>query len=188
MAYQDPHRGVATHVNLMPEVKFMASQLQRLIDSVKDQYTTAAGGKNKTMKIAKEWYGQLLLEEGKSSGFVHFTVTNKTLFDKKKDVDDLSIEADEIGYSLHIKQNTSGFLSNNFISASIYFNSRRGDFELRKVDFQLYGGADIEGALLFKDVIRKVRSQVESFNATNETLSGRSELSLIPLTLTSNGN
>lgn len=180
MAYTDPHRGVTISVNLQNEVDYMVTQLARLIAQVEGKFK---GPDNLTMKVAKQWYGIQLVDPdtGFTYGFLHFTVSNRTLFDKSIAVDDKTIESKELVYSLHLKQNETIALANNFVSASIYFSSRRGDLESHKVDFNLYGGSDAECAILFRDFVAKIKPQIEAFNADNVTLSMQSELDLIPL-------
>lgn len=183
MAYTDPHRGVAITVNLQNEVNYMVEQLARLISQVKGRFY---GPNNLTMKIAKRWYGIQLVDDttGFTYGFIHFTVSNKTLFDKRNDTTKDNIDASHLEFSFHLKQNETPVLANNFVSASIFFSTKRGDLENHKVDFTLYGGTDIESAILFRDFLAKIKPQIEAFNADTDTLTAQSELSEIPLITT----
>ncbi len=186
MAYTDPHRGVTITVNLQNEVDYMVDQLARLIEQVEPLFY---GPDNLTMKINKRWYGVQLADDttGYTYGFIYFTVTNKTLFDKTKDVTKNNIDADWLEYSLHFKQNETQVLANNYVAASIFFSTKRGNLETHKVDFSLYGGTDAESAVLLKDFITKIKPQVAAFNANSATLAVQSELDLIPL-ITHNAN
>lgn len=183
MAYTDPHRGVAITVNLQNEVDFMVEQLGRLIDQVKGRFY---GTDTITMQVAKQWYGSQLTDDttGFTYGFIHFTVSNKTVFNKEKKTTDKDAQADYLEFSFHLKQNETPVLANNFVSASVFFSTKRGDLESHKVDFNLYGGTDVESAVLLRDFIAKIKPQILAFNANTTTLSAQSVLSEIPLLTT----
>lgn len=182
MHYTDPHRGVQLTTNLQTEVDYLTTQLARLIAQVEGRFK---GPDSITMKVAKEWYGKQISKNingfDYTYGFIHFTVSQKTLYDKKIDSTAVGVDAEEIMYSFHLKQNESPVLANNFVSASIFFSTKRGELEPRKVDFQLYGGADVESVIIFKGFLEGIKSQIEAFNADDTTRVAQNQMDLIPL-------
>lgn len=180
MSYVDPHRGVTLVTNLQPQVDYLTAQMARLIGQVEGQF---AGPDSKAMRVAKQWYSQQLVDPttGFTYGFIHFTVMNRALFDKSQPITANVDSTGQLAYSFHIKQNETVVLANNFTAGSIYYHRRRGELAPNKVDFSLYGGTDVESALLFRDLIEKVKPLIEAFNADANTLIVQSNLDLIPV-------
>lgn len=162
------HRGVGLVSNLKEQKDYLATQLGRLITSVEGRYI---GSDNNTMKIQKEWYGQQLVGAGDATyGFINFTVTNKSYFDKQLDELNHDQDATHLEYRLHIKQNSNVMLSTGFAAASIFFSTRRGAFDIEHCDIYTNNGNDIETLIVLRDFIEKVKPALEAFNATDATL------------------
>lgn len=174
-AVVQPLRGVAIEINLTTEFNLLCGHLQRLIDQVEPQYR---GNDNKTTKIQKEWYSKQVTKMDLFYGIIHFSVTNRYIYDDECKLDQPNTESKDLVYTLHIKQTESDTVGAHFVSANVRFASRRGEFGNHKVDFNLYGGGDIESARIFKDFIAEINAELSAFDADSDTFIARNVLCL----------
>jgi hypothetical protein len=176
------HRQVALTINLKPTVEILNAHFLRLIEEIKPLFLN--GGKL-AKKIQKQWYGKQLADptNGFTYGYIWFTVTNRSLMDHKHDPSSNMFEADNLEFSFHVKQNETIALANNFTSGSTRYKTMWGDFNSDRVLFNLYGGTDVESALLFKDLIEKIKPQLTDFSISDNTLIAQSELQLVGITM-----
>lgn len=173
-------KGVTIALNMQPTVDAMAKHFLRLIEQVNPLFlgTNSTHGK----KIQKAWYTkQLVNAEGESFGFIHFTVTNRSLMKREFSLDDPLSEVKELEYSFHVKQTETVAHARNFCSGSLRYKNTWGEFESGLVDFHLYGGTDIECGVMFRDFITEVATQLTNFQADNNTLIAQNHLDLIPI-------
>lgn len=169
------HRQVALTVNLKPTVEEMNKHFLRLIEEVKPLFFNGGRLAN---KIQKRWYGQQLVDSttGFTYGFIWFTVTNRAVMKNTYNIDDPESRIDELEFSFHIKQNETIALANNFVSGSLRYRTGDGEFDIDKTPFMLYGGCDVESALLFKDLVEKIKSNLTSFKADDTTFVAQNEV------------
>lgn len=180
-------KGVSIALNMQPAVEEMSKHFLRLIEQVNPLFL--GGQSTHGKKIQKAWYTkQLVNTEGETFGFIHFTVTNRSIMKREFDVNDPLSEVKELEYSFHVKQTETGAHARNFCSGSLRYKNTWGEFGLNSVDFHLYGGTDIEAGVMFRDLITEVVPQLTNFQADNNTLIAQNHLDLIPLlTTTSKG-
>lgn len=178
-------KGVSIALNMHPAVDEMSKHFLRLIEQVTPLFLGSQSTHGK--KIQKAWYTkQLVNTEGETFGFIHFTVTNRSIMKREFDVNDPLSEVKELEYSFHVKQTETAAHARNFCSGSLRYKNTWGEFSPDNVDFHLYGGTDIEAGVMFRDLITEVKPQLTNFQADNNTLIAQNHLDLIPL-LTSKG-
>lgn len=172
------HRGVVITLNLKPVVDEMAKHFLRLIEQVNPLFLNN-GPLAKT--IQKRWYGkQLLAANGESFGFLYFSVQNHSILKRDFDLESPLSEVKELEYSFHVKQSVTQSQARNFTSASMRFKNTWGEFNTDDVSFHLYGGTDIEYAIILRELIAEIKDQMLAFNADNDTFIAQNELDLIP--------
>lgn len=173
------HRGVTITLNLKPVVNELSKHFLRLIEQVNPLFLN---GGHHGKKIQKAWYGkQLVADNGQTFGFLYFSVTNRTIMKKDFDLDSDHSQVTELEYSFHIKQCETIAHARNFTSASVRFKNTWGEFTPEDVSFHLYGGTDIENAIILKDMVEEVKNQLAAFNADENTLIAQNHLDLIPI-------
>lgn len=175
------HRGVTITLNLKPVVDEMSKHFLRLIEQVNPLFLNVDGiGK----KVQKRWYGKQLVDaKGESFGFLYFTVTNRSILKKNFNLDDPLTQVKELEYSFHVKQSTTMAHARNFTSASLRFKNTWGEFTSDDVSFHLYGGSDIEHAIILRELIAEIKDQMTGFVADSTTLIAENQLDLIPYIL-----
>ena len=172
-------KGVSIALNMQPAVDEMSKHFLRLIEQVNPLFLGDKSTHGK--KIQKAWYTkQLVNAKGETFGFIHFTVTNRSIMKREFDVNDPLAEVKELEYSFHIKQTETGAHARNFCSGSLRYKNTWGEFNPNAVDFHLYGGTDIEAGVMFRDLITEVIPQLTDFQADNNTLIAQNHLDLIP--------
>ncbi len=172
------HRQVALTINMAKTLEVINAHFARLIEQVNPLFFNGGPLAN---KIQKRWYSKQLVDpaNGFSYGFLHFTVTNRTLMDHAYDPTDLNSEINNLEYSFHIKQSDTVVLASNFTSGSVRYKTQWGEFNNQRVHFNMYGGTDIESAVLFKDLVEKIKPQLTAFNLDESTFTGQNELQLV---------
>lgn len=173
------HRGVGIEVNLKPTVEILVAHLQRCIDLVRPEFTGV--GTTLGQSVQKRWYSKQLATVDYTWGSIFFTVTNNAVLSHDFDINKGSTQVPtSLEYSLHVKQNQTNILGKGFVSGSVRFKDVWTTLTADKVDFTLYGGSDMESALLFRDLITEVTPQLAAFAPNATTLIGQNKLSLIP--------
>ena len=176
------HKGVTIGLNMQPAIDEMAKHFLRLIEQVNPLFLDKDGRCART--VQKAWYTkQLVNTEGETYGFIHFTVTNRSILKKDFDANDPLSEVKELEYSFHVKQTETVAHARNFTSGSLRYKNTWGEFAPDVVDFHLYGGTDIESGVMFRDLIAEVKPQLEAFSADKDTLIAQNRLDLIPFIL-----
>ena len=176
------HKGVTIGLNMQPAIDEMAKHFLRLIEQVNPLFLVKDGRYART--VQKAWYTkQLVNAEGETYGFIHFTVTNRSILKKDFDANDPLSEVKELEYSFHVKQTETVAHARNFTSGSLRYKNTWGEFAPDVVDFHLYGGTDIESGVMFRDLITEVKPQLETFSADKDTLIAQNRLDLIPFIL-----
>lgn len=176
------HKGVTIGLNMQPAIDEMAKHFLRLIEQVNPLFLDKDGRYART--VQKAWYTkQLVNTEGETYGFIHFTVTNRSILKKDFDANDPLSEVKELEYSFHVKQTETVAHARNFTSGSLRYKNTWGEFAPDVVDFHLYGGTDIESGVMFRDLITEVKPQLEAFSADKDTLIAQNRLDLIPFIL-----
>lgn len=179
MSNQLHHRHVAMTMNLQPVVDALAKHFLRLIEQVNPLFLN---GGTRGKKVQKEWYGkQLIAANGQSFGYLYFTVTNRSLMNKDFNLDDNNVHVTELEYSFHLKQSETISMARNFTSASLRFKNTWGEFTPEDCSFQLYGGTDIENAIILKDLVNEVEDQMANFTLDINTLIAQNQLDLVPV-------
>lgn len=172
------HRNVFITLNMRPTLEALSEHFIRLIDEAKPMFLN---GGPLAKKIQKRWYGKQLEVDGYTYGYIYFTVTNRSIMKRDFDLDDPAVHVDDLEFTFHVKQNETIILANNFTSGSVRYKSKWGEFNINRVELNLYGGTDVESALLFRDAVAKVESQLAAFKLDNTTLITQNELELLPV-------
>lgn len=172
------HRQVAMTINLSKTVEEINTHFLRLIEQVNPQFLNKGPLAN---TIQKRWYGKQLVDSatGFTFGWLWFTVTNRSIMNFNYDPTDALAEVDNLEYSFHIKQNDTTGLAINFTSGSVRYKTVWGDFNNNRVAFNMYGGTDVESAVLFKDLVEKIKPQLLAFTADDTTFVAQNELQVL---------
>lgn len=180
MTINSPHRrGVAITMNLRPTVDAMAKHFLRLIEQANPLFLN--GGKL-AKTIQKRWYSKALLNpDGDQCGFVHFTIINRDILDTEFSLSDNGQHVINLEYLFVVKQNEINGTFRNFTSGTLRYKTSWNGFSNENLEFQLYGGTDIEHGVILRNFIAEMEGQLTNFNISDETLIAQNELSLIPL-------
>lgn len=178
------HRSVNISLNMRPTMDILAGQLKRLITEIEPNFKGANAKWAK--KFQKVWFGKQLHittpDKGDITfGYIYFSVTNHQLMEPSFLYSDDRAEVTNLKYSLHVKQINNYPLGRNYTAGRIDYDDRNGEIGPSTVDLVLANGTDIESAVLYRDLILEVKSQLETFKADDSTLIAANEFTLIPM-------
>lgn len=170
------HRNVHITLNLQPTVDIMLNHMVRLVEQAKALYT---GPNDLSKTVQKRWYGKQLVKNGLTYGYIYFTVTNRDILKREFDLSDDLATAKDLEFTFHVKQIETPMVAANFTSGSLRYKARWGELNKQRVMFNLYGGTDVESAILFRDLIADIGQQLSDFNLdSTTTLIAQNELDL----------
>lgn len=172
------HRNVSIKLNLRPTMLIMCEHFLRLIDEVKPLFVEG-GPLAKT--VQKQWYGKQLTDGTYTYGYIWFTVTNRDIMKRDFGLEDPLNKVTDLEFTFHVKQNETPITAVNFTSGSLRYKSRWGEFNPNRVELNLYGGTDVESAVLFRDMIQMVTPQLAAFSINNSNLIAQNDLELLPV-------
>lgn len=170
------HRNVSIKLNLKPTMEVMCGHFLRLIEEVKPLFVD---GGELAKKVQKRWYGKQLTDGTYTYGYIWFTVTNRDIMKREFDLNDVNSKVNDLEFTFHVKQNETPITAVNFTSGSLRYKARWGDFNLNRVELNLYGGTDVESAVLFRDMIAMAGPQLAAFSINDTNLIAQNELELL---------